>query len=313
MITNFVTFSKINISPKNSSSLLFSLSNPSVLESSKKIKFEKRKRSQTYSNLDYSLSKITYFDFFSVDAFQISKYAKYFAQYLNLESVTPELLLFSCFYCESSLSEFLEGYESEELFEKLFLIKNQEDDTKTPFSFSNFTLFLDSFKEKVLIPNENIEYSHQVNQIFLKAADYASSHFKNPIITSEILFLTLMDEKKYSSSKLIKKILKNEVEWYLLRYELIKHLHHHEANIRAEISKNRQYFGYLLKTELQEFNFKKLLKKEKLEEGVLLFRNLLILTTMQVNSFNLLFAEVKKSIPMTNKRIYSLESEKLKV
>jgi len=313
MITNFVTFSKIHISPKNSSFILFSLSSPSVLENSKEIKFEKRKRSQTYSNVDYSLSKITYFDFFSVDAFQISKYAKYFAQYLNLESVTPELLLFSCFYCESSLSGFLERYESEELFEKLFFSKNKKEDTKILSSFSNFTLFLDSFKEKVFIPNENIEYSHQVNQIFLKAADYASTHFKNPIITSEILFLTLMDENKFSSSKLIKKILRNEVEWYLVRYELIKHLHYQEANIRAEISKNRQYFGYLLKTELQEFNFKKLLKKEKLEEGVLLFRNLLILTTMQVNAFHLLFKEVKKSITITNKRIYSLESEKLKV
>lgn len=312
MIINFVTFSKFH-TPQKSSYALFSLSSTLTLENSKEIKFEKRKRSQTYSNVDYSLSKITYFDFFSVDAFQISKHAKYFAQYLNLETVTPELLLLSCFYCESSLSEFLKDYEYEEFFEKLFFLRNPEDETKIKFSFSNFTLYLDSFKEKVLIPNENIEYSHQINQIFLKASDYAATHFKNPIITSEILFLTLMDENKYSSSKLIKKILRNEVEWYLLRYELIKQLHHQEANIRGEIFKNRQYFGYLLKTELQEFNFKKLLKKEKLEEGILLFRNLLVLATMKVNAFNLLFKEVKKSIPMTSKRTYSLESEKLKV
>jgi hypothetical protein len=312
MIINFVTFSKFH-TPQKSYYALSSFSSTLTLENSKEIKFEKRKRSQTYSNVDYSLSKITYFDFFSVDAFQISKHAKYFAQYLNLETVTPELLLLSCFYCESSLSGFLKDYEYEEFFEKFFFLRNPEDETKIKFSFSKFTLYLDSFKEKVLIPNENIEYSHQINQIFLKAADYAATHFKNPIITSEILFLTLMDENKYSSSKLIKKILRNEVEWYLLRYELIKQLHHQEANIRGEIFKNRQYFGYLLKSELQEFNFEKLLKKQKLEEGVLLFRNLLVLATMKVNAFNLLFKEVKKSIPMTSKRTYSLESEKLKV
>ena len=44
------------------------------------IKSERRRRNQSYQSLDYMLSRITYFDFFSADAFNIAKYSKYFGQ-----------------------------------------------------------------------------------------------------------------------------------------------------------------------------------------------------------------------------------------
>ena len=44
-----------------------------------KIKQEKRRRNQLYQSLDYFLSHLSYFDFFSKDAFQILLQAKQFA------------------------------------------------------------------------------------------------------------------------------------------------------------------------------------------------------------------------------------------
>jgi len=46
---------------------------PSISNLSEKIVIEKRKRYQTYMALDYILSAVTYFDFFSYDTFQIVK------------------------------------------------------------------------------------------------------------------------------------------------------------------------------------------------------------------------------------------------
>ena len=46
--------------------------NPSIKN---QIKNERRRRNQSYQSLDYMLSRITYFDFFSADAFNIAKYS----------------------------------------------------------------------------------------------------------------------------------------------------------------------------------------------------------------------------------------------
>ena len=94
-------------------------------------------------------------------------------------------------------------------------------------------------------------------------------------------------------------------EWHLLRYRLIKSLHRNESIIRSEVTKNQQYFAYLLKTELSELEFNKLIDTDSLVTGVQLFRNMLITQLTQVNIFNLVFDEVKKSIKITNKRKYS--------
>lgn len=300
---HLVTFSKIHKAKKNLLSPLFSVSTSFSLELSQTIIFEKRKRNQAYFTLDYLLSRVTYFDFFSTDAFTICKYAKYFAQYLNLKVVTPELLLLSCFYCESSLSPIFLNYEFEEVFEKLF--RKKEEESSHLISLSNFKDFLASFQEESFISNQNIEYSHPVTELFLKSAEYALTQFKNPVITSEILFLTLIDEKKYVTSKLIKKIFGSDTECYLVRYQLIKNLHAQEANIRGKISKNQQYFAYLLKTQVSENAFNFLLKKNSLKEAVLIFRNLLIAETMKTNLNKKVFKEVKKSIQLSNPRKYS--------
>ena len=84
-----------------SSDLIISPNSP--LLNSQKILMEKRRRYQTYMALDYFLSAVTYFDFFSLDTFNIVKSAKYLAQICN-KNVTSELLLLPFFKYQSEVS-----------------------------------------------------------------------------------------------------------------------------------------------------------------------------------------------------------------
>jgi hypothetical protein len=301
MVKNFLRLKNIsNLNSSFSFQLFSTLENKEHLNRQKEIQIEKRKRNQAYVSLDYLLSRVTYFDFFSADSFKIAKYSKYFAQYFNLSTVTPEILLLSCFYCNSNLSKFLTEYDNPTNLEKNLLNLIPESEKN-----KNINNLVDAFQTNKEVINKNISYSRQVNQIFLKSAQLALTSFKSPIISSEIIFLTLMEEKGFNTFKIIKKIIGNDTEWYLLRYQLIKHLHNQEASIRSEISKNQQYFAYLLKTELGEIEFNKLLESKSLNEGVSIFRNTLVSESIKIDLLGLILNEVKKSIQITNTRKYS--------
>tara|TARA_B100000989_G_C19499140_1_gene453441 strand:- start:272 stop:1081 length:810 start_codon:yes stop_codon:yes gene_type:complete len=259
------------------------------------IKSERRRRNQSYQSLDYMLSRITYFDFFSADAFNIAKYSKYFGQLFAKKTITSEFLLFPFFYCDSNLYELLDECEIKDKFLDLL----------------NDRLNTQKLSKKVLnelpnsLKNENLPYATEVNLIFEKAAENALVRFKTPVITSEILFLTLMESLDTKVGKLIQTQILTSTEWHLLRYRLIKSLHKNESIIRSDVSKNQHYFAYLLKTELSELEFNKLVDTDSLVTGVQLFRNMLITKLTKVNIFNLVFEEIKKSIRITNKRKYS--------
>jgi hypothetical protein len=75
-----------------------------------KIELEQRRRNQIYKNFDYILSSITYFDFFSLDAFNITKKAKKIAHYYQKENVNNEILLISFIYSNTQISKLLEEY-----------------------------------------------------------------------------------------------------------------------------------------------------------------------------------------------------------
>ena len=145
-----------------------------------------------------------------------------------------------------------------------------------------------------------------IDLIFEKAAENALNRFKTPVITPEILFLTLLEEKNSRVGKLLKNIIKTDTEWLVLRFKILKKLHNQEVEIRREVSVNQQYFAYLLKIQLSDKEFEKLLEKKVLENSVSLFRNLLVLEILNVNIFNVLLKDIKHSIRLNNTRKYSL-------
>jgi hypothetical protein len=152
---------------------------------------------------------------------------------------------------------------------------------------------------------KSIKFSHETNLLFEKAAENALTRFKTPVITTEILFLTIMEEKETRASKIIKKLINNETEWYLLRYNLLKNLHRQELVLRNKVTKNHQYFGYLLKTQLSDLEFEKMIETKIFNERISIFRSKLIKDAVKQNWFDFLSKEINKSIRYTTKRTYS--------
>lgn len=273
-------------------------------EKSNKLLLEKRKRSQAYLTLDYFLSYISYFDFFSNDAFQIALYSKCFTQSCQKKIVTSDFLLFPFFDTNSELGEILKEAHFTKNHLKFYLFNHDKKNGFFLFQKHFNRLFSNFFDHRFF--DTSIKFSHEVNLLFEKASENALIRFKTPVITPEILLITLMEEKQSKAGKIIQKILPNPLDWYLLRYRLIKRIHNHEMNIRCEIEKNEHYFTYLLKTQLTELQFDRLIENNELFSlGVLYFRNKLILEILQQNLAKHLEKDISKSIKVTNLRKYS--------
>lgn len=271
-----------------------------------KIKQEKRRRHQVYSLFDFYLSSFTIFDFLSFDSFRFLKDSYLLSKLTNKEKIGTDFLLLSFFQKDSTLLKTLNQYGLDDnfvqnLIKKLlpqkYLDVKEQNDFFISFSKLNFL-------EKKDI-SQNILYSQELYNLLEKSAENALIRFKTPIITSEILFITLMEDKNSIGGKLIKDYFSSNSEWFLLRYRLMKQLHNHESTIKGEVSKNQQYFAYVLKTKLSETLFSKLILTEKLGEAVNSFRNFIFKDILRINIFELLSDEIYKSIELNKTRKYS--------
>lgn len=285
---------------------LFSFSPSSYIdlkqERETKIILEKRRRNQSYQTLNYLISLTTYFDFFSKDAFDLAKVAKYFTQLSGKKRVNSEFLVLAFFNITLTNPELFKNYNLTKNDIEEFISNFNDLKTKNWYQ-KDFDFFKKSVPTEFLLEN-NIEYSQEVNLLFEKASENALLRFKTPVVTPEILFITMMDEKQSRACKLIKKFVGNETNWLLLRYNLIKLVHSQEVSIRSEVIKNNQFFAYLLKTQLSEMEFNKLVKEDTLAQGVIVFRNNLIVSSLKMDLANILENDIKKSIKLNNIRSY---------
>lgn len=311
---NFLNFFKSFSSPSFVSPFLdkkIDLVNPIVLSDhidstktvERKIELERRRRHQAYTALDYHLSLTTYFDFFSFDTFQIAKDAKYLTQIEKGNTVTSDILLLAFFSKHLKISEILNnfGLKKESIFEKVSSFSNQEDTIFENLVKKFQISFPISFQSLVL--NTKIEYSLEVNHIFEKAAENAFLRFKTPLIGTEILFLTLLEEEETLAGKILKEIFPTDFDWFSLRYELIKKIYSQEAMIRTEVGSSQQYFAYLLKTRFSDFEFESLIASGYFSQSVLSFRNNLISEALKIDIYKSLEEEVYTSMKLNRKKI----------
>jgi ATP-dependent Clp protease ATP-binding subunit ClpA len=264
-----------------------------------KIKLEKRKRNQVYSSINYLKSHSNKFDFFSSDSVKILRSANQLSKKFNQENIRSEFLLLAFFQSQIELLKIFEKFDiSSELIENYIstAYKKAEDLGQNSSFFSKLK------KENIL--NSKIEYNFEVKNI-IETCIENSYRFKTPVITSEILFLTLLENEKSSSGILLKKILKNDIQWNLLRYEILKKIHYQETTLQGSISKNFRYFAYLLKLELSDNKFEKLLSKNEFSFAIEAYRDLITSKILEVNIFQVLENEIKFSILSNNFRTYS--------
>lgn len=313
-----------NLEPEgNSSSTLQNFSD--------KIMIERRKRYQTYIALDYYLSAITYFDYYSRDSIARILEAKYIAQLAERHVRSEYLVIPFCFDESSSIFIFLQelGVTKKDIDNVLenFLEKKRELPKNI---FERFlSVFVQSSESKPIdyvnldVPNEylpgilpngkntmtqdfRVNFSFESQKIFEKATKNALEYFRTPVISPEILFFTLMEEKKSGSSKLIRKLLKNDdTKLLILRYKLIRRIYSQEVKIKNEIKPNYHFFAYLLKIHIGDFEFDELIEDNQLEYGILNFRKTLLKSISNLNIYDALEDEIQISMRNHKKRFYS--------
>jgi ATP-dependent Clp protease ATP-binding subunit ClpA len=287
------------------------------MELNEKITLEKRKRHQIYTTLNYLRSHKNKFDFFSSDAITILKLSKEITKKFKQDKLSPEILLLSFFNCESELTDILRKYKITFQTIKRYIIHghNLQDEInnelisrKNPGKFSIpkvITFFKTNFKKKILITS-NIGYNYETKNILDKAIENAY-RFKTPVITPEIIFLTILEEKENSAGQLLKLLLENDLNWNLLRYEILKKLHNQETQVQGKIFKNTRYYAYLLKIEMVDEQFEKLIEKNDFPYIVSAYRDLVISKVLDCELFETLEKEIKYSIKINrNNRKYSL-------
>lgn len=271
-----------------------------------KINREIRKRHYTYTLLDYILSNSTYFDFFSLDTFQVLIHTKYVGSIcLSTEKVIgSEFFLFSFLTLDLPIKKFLEDHNicSKEM--GLLISSVNQLNSKALIDKKDF-YFRKIFKDFQLSKIKPLKYAHEVNLLLEKTAENALLRFKTPVITPEIFLITLMEEKNNKSGKLLKKLLKTESNWYLLRYKLIKRIHLQESEIKSKVKKNEHYFTYLLKICLSELEFNTLIEQNSLATGSSFFRNQVVYELLSLDFLKMLYQEIHNSLVNTAIRKYS--------
>ena len=278
-----------------------------------KIELEKRRRNYLYKTLDYIISNLTYFDFCSLNAFEIIKKSKEISFFYKKEKVTLEFFFLSFFYSSFELNFLFEEYDidKQEITELIEEVNQKSEnilEKKPSFLKKLQTFFIQKKSDKKSKNEKNIEnisFNEDVIVFFEKAAENALNRFKTPVITSEILFLTLLEEKNNYLGTILEKAINDPLKWELLKYKIIKRIHREESSLRDQVSKNQYYFAYLLKTQLTDNQFNQLINTEDLSKGVDLFRNTLIIQLLEINLFKLLELDIYKSMKITNTRKYS--------
>lgn len=271
-----------------------------------KINCEIRKRHYTYTLLDYILSNSTYFDFFSLDTFQVLMHTKYVGSIcLSTEKVIgSEFFLFSFLTLDLPIKKFLEDHNIDSKEMGRLISSANELNSKALVDKKNFYL-RKIFKYFQISKIKPLKYAHEVNLLLEKTAENALLRFKTPVITPEIFLITLMEEKNSKSGKLLKKLLKTESNWYLLRYKLIKRIHLQESEIKSKVKKNEHYFTYLLKICLSELEFNTLIDQNSLATGSSFFRNQVVYDVLSLDFLKMLYQEIHNSLANTEIRKYS--------
>lgn len=271
-----------------------------------KINREIRKRHYTYTLLDYIFSNSTYFDFFSLDTFQVLMHTKYVGSIcLSTEKVIgSEFFLFSFLTLDLPIKKFLEDHNISSKELGLLISSINQLNSKALIDKKDF-YFRKIFKDFQLSKIKPLKYAHEVNLLLEKTAENALLRFKTPVITPEIFLITLMEEKNNKSGKLLKKLLKTESNWYLLRYKLIKRIHLQESEIKSKVKKNEHYFTYLLKICLSELEFNTLIEQNSLATGSSFFRNQVVYELLSLDFLKMLYQEIHNSLANTAIRKYS--------
>ena len=105
-----------------------------------------------------------------------------------------------------------------------------------------------------------------------------------------------MEEKNTKAARLLEYFLPEKDDWLLLRYALLKKLHYQESCLKNKLKKNYHYFAYLLKTQLLDNEYQKVIEEDDFEEIILFFRKKIIQKVLEKDLLEDIKQDVLSSI-----------------
>lgn len=271
--------------------------------------FEKRKRFQSYMYMQSLFSQITFFDFFTKDALEILILAKKIALILEEKVITEDILILAFYFSDGEFSSFLknEDITPETILETYFVKTPNNIEIQKSFlmiledqiknSKSSFTkIFFSSHPVKQSIP-----FSSKLLFFLNKTVQIALEKYKTPVISSDVLLLSLLDS---SSGNKLKKLLNSREEWYKLRFKILKNLYREEDIIKNQLDLTQQQFAYLAKTYFSQKIFGNAIETQKINETIEVFRYKIIsnlMSNQEEDLPKLIEKETYLSIQIANK------------
>jgi hypothetical protein len=260
------------------------------------IQNEKRRRNSIYNILDYLDSNHSYFDFLTEDAFRICSNTVFLSYFLKKEIITKEIFLLSFFNSKTEFGDWIKEFDLN-LKVLLNLITKENSIYDQYLTIKELILGVDIEDD---LYQEEKEFSSELLVFLKKAAKKARHSFKTPIISPEILFLTLMEDKNEETYEIRNNMFLNKTSWYLFRYELIKNIYEQESIIQNEVPINQNYFAYLLRLNTNAYYFPRLMDFDLLDEGVSYFRNTLVSIILREDIFEDMTKRTESSIKACN-------------
>ncbi len=236
-----------------------------------KIFLEKRKRNQTYKMLDYIYPNISYINFLSKDSFNLLKYFLY-SKNIKEEQISIFII--------KILSNF-----DENIYKKLI-----------DFNFINILEF-ENFSDNKIIKSS---FNKEILNFLEKIINFCLIKYKVPIITNEILLLGILENEALQNFNL-----KKNLNFYSLKYNILKTIHNNKIYTKNNLEKNILYFNYLLKLELNNEEFDTFINN--LDNNIINFnfRNLLIKNILNYNIIDKIIIDIFNELKLLNKRKYS--------
>lgn len=285
-----------------------------------KLSLEYRRRYQANNMLELILHLTSPYDFFTFDAFQILVSGKYIAENMDKGFVSTEFLLPGFFLLDlpavTPLKHFAINYTL--ILDKIATLHQKKDNTHFLIKFlrkkkhsiiykiNNFLKKNDFLKELFVDPivyDEDIsQFANEMEEYLVQCTINACDRFKTPVVSPEILLITLIEEKETNGGKIINEFFKNETHRQLLRYELIKMLHRQESMLKNRLPSHNILYAYLMKAHLSEKEYNKLIDSNLLDSAISVFRNTLISELVTLDYLDLLSLRVNKSI--SRDRVY---------
>jgi hypothetical protein len=298
---------------------------PHILDENRQPRLvEIRRRNQVYLALDYLSSQTSYFSFFTKESIYLLRRAKHLCFLLKTYkekpvskafpptkksfALSPDLLLYAFVFSKSELQKILKnfGITSKKI---QFYIQRKYPLQRLSFPqrLGNFFFsFWITFQLRRKFPKRKISFSSDLTLVFEKACQNALERFKTPVITPELLFITLMEEPTFKPSIILHKLIPKGTDFYLLKYKLLKRLHREETAIRQEVSSNQRYFAYLLKIHIRMRELGNLLDWCTFKYTTAFFRYLLVNTLTHFNLKKVLRKEIQQTLHIQrHKRHYA--------